>query len=153
MARAIFLTLLALATCSCDTTGPTASPRSHEPAPLAGVHWQLCAVEGPAGAATFPGTVDGWLEATDSGTVTGSDGCVFFSATSRTTSDRLRLMEPIETANGCVHQSAPLVAMRTAVDRALLSRHRTHLMLTAERLIIRGSGYVLRYAERAEGRR
>ena len=140
------LACLALTVCSCGgATSPGASPRSEGPAPLTGVHWRLQSADGAVGSTIFPKTIDGWLEASTTGAITGSDGCVFFSSTSHVSQDRLRLHQVISTANGCIHESAPFQAMRRAVYQVLLRRHPTRFTLTPDRLVVRGSGYVLTY--------
>lgn len=140
------LACLALAVCSCGgATGSAASQRPKGPASLTNVHWRLQSAKGAEGSTIFPKTVDGWLEASTTGAITGSDGCVFFSATMHTTQDQLRLSHVTSTANGCIHESAPLQAMRKVVYRALLRSHPSRVTVTPDRLVVRGSGYVLMY--------
>jgi heat shock protein HslJ len=137
---------LALAVCSCGgATGLVATQRSEVPASLTGVHWRLQSADGAEGPTLFPKTIDGWLEASTTGAITGSDGCVFFSATSHTTQGQLRLHQVISTANGCIHESAPLQAMRKAVYQTLLRSHPARAAVTPDRLVVRGSGFVLTY--------
>jgi heat shock protein HslJ len=141
--RAGMLAWLALALCSCGgVTGPAAS---QDPATLAGVHWRLQSADGPEGSTTFPKAIDGWFEASTTGAITGSDGCVSFNATSHKTQDKLRVHQVISTANGCIHESAPRQAMRRAVYQALLRSHPARVTVSSARLVVRGSGYVLTY--------
>jgi hypothetical protein len=57
------------------------------------------------------------------------------------------LHQVTSTANGCIHEGAPLHAMRKAVHEALLRSHPTRVTVTGDRLVVRGSGYVLRYVD------
>jgi hypothetical protein len=83
VSTATILTCLALTVSSCGgETGPAPSTRSEWPRPIAGVHWRLQKAQGPGESTVFPSTIGGWLEATATGAVTGSDGCALSVRTS-----------------------------------------------------------------------
>ena len=141
----ILLLCLVLGGCAGQRAAePTATP-GHGGDRLAGVHWRLREVAGPAGAWAVPASLDSWLEVTSRYAMSGRDGCATFTAAAHRSAQGFTASDVTVTANGCLSDHGVLDAARSAF-RSVLNGRLARVNLSRAQLRLTTGKYTLVFA-------
>ena len=153
MRRSRWYGSLAFILLSCLVLGGCASQRPAEPIAtpdhggdgLAGVHWRLRQVAGPAGTVAIPASLDSYLEVTSQYAMSGQDGCAFFTATGHRSAQGFTASDVAMTANGCLSDHGARDAARSGFS-GILNGQPARVRLSGAQLRLTTGKYTLVFA-------
>lgn len=112
---------------------------------LAGVHWRLRQVAGPAGTVASPEPLDSYLEVTSQHAMSGQDGCAFFTATGHRSAQGFTASKVAITANGCLSDHGARDAARSGFS-GILNGQPARVRLSGAQLRLTTGKYTLVFA-------
>src|SRR5258707_13422189 len=143
-----FILLLCMVLGGCASQRPADATPGHGGDGLVGVHWRLRQVVGPAGTVAIPASLDSYLEVTSQYTMSGQDGCAYFTATGHRSARGFTASDVAITGNGCLSDHGARDAARSGFSgilngqptRARLSGAQLRLTTGKKTLVLAAAG-------------